>query len=252
MTGAEVGSAIALMLSPRQAESAMELLDEGQASKLAMLVQEITDIQSRSLDRPLASQVEVHGLNDLLGRTAKATKELERLRRSRVDPLNAEVENVNGLFRPITAALKALTDRGKRLIGAWQSQERAREAREAEEARRLLEEASLREAEAMAEAEAAETVLARGAALARAEAASKEATAVMVAAPPPTPKGYKSDEATTTVKERWAFEVVDAALVPRSFLTVDEKAIRSAVSCGVRQIPGVSITQEDSVTVRAR
>ena len=44
---------------------------------------------------------------------------------------------------------------------------------------------------------------------------------------------------------------LDAALVPREYLIVDEKQIRQAVRDGVREIPGVRIEQVDELAVRA-
>lgn len=37
------------------------------------------------------------------------------------------------------------------------------------------------------------------------------------------------------------FEVYDLALVPRQYLRIDERAVRSAIRRGVLQIPGVRI-----------
>jgi hypothetical protein len=245
-------TALTLLLTEAQAENAIQLLDDAQGQKLDTLVREVADIQRAATGQPLATAGEVHTLNNLLGRAAKATKELDRLRRERVDPLNAEVGNVNGLFRPITHSLEQLTERGKKLISAWQAQERAREAREREEARRRQEEAARKEAEALAAVEAARTEDARQAALAAAEEASRQQTALAVNEPPPAPKGYKSDEATTSVKGRWVFEVVRPDMIPREYLEPAPQKIRAAVAAGVRDIPGVLITQEDQVIVRSR
>jgi hypothetical protein len=245
-------SALTVVLTEAQAETAIQLLDDKQSAKLELLAQEIADIQAHVSAGPLAAEAEVHALNNLLGRAAKATKELDALRRSRVDPLNAEVGHVNGFFRPITAALEALTARGKKLIATWQQQERAREALYRQEAARRAEEAARKEAAAVAAADSALDDAQRHEAMAQAEAASRELTAVLLEAPASTPTGYKSDEATTSVKGRWVFEVVKPELVPREYLEPAPQKIRAAVSAGVREIPGVLITQEDQVIVRSR
>lgn len=231
-------SALGLMLTPAQAMSAMELLDEPQAAKLELLAGEVADIMRISADVRLVSPAGVHILNNLLGRAAKATKELDALRRSRVDPLNAEVGHVNGLFRPITVALVDLTTKGKQAIASWQRAERAREQREREEANRRLEEAAVREAMAIDEAAA--------------RAAREEIGAILIEGVAQAPKGYRSDEATTSVKARWVFEVVKPEMLPREYLEPAVAKIRAAVAAGVREIPGVDIREEDQVIVRSR
>jgi len=65
-------------------------------------------------------------------------------------------------------------------------------------------------------------------------------------------KTIRSSAGTLTVKEVWDFEVLDAALIPESFKTVNEKAIRAAVKAGVREIPGVRVFQTEQVAVRAQ
>ena len=66
------------------------------------------------------------------------------------------------------------------------------------------------------------------------------------------PRAHRTDTGTAGLRERWVFEIVDQALLPRSFLMADEKAIRSAVACGTRVIPGVSIHLEEGIAVRTR
>lgn len=48
----------------------------------------------------------------------------------------------------------------------------------------------------------------------------------------------------------WDFHVTSPELVPRSYLMVDEKAIKAAIKLGVRDIPGVAIFQEKRLVVR--
>lgn len=46
------------------------------------------------------------------------------------------------------------------------------------------------------------------------------------------------------------FEVLDPALVPIQFCSVDEKKIRAAVSSGAREIPGVRIYEDIQISIR--
>lgn len=249
---------VALVLSPSLANMAVQLLEDREYSKLALMAGEVYDIQGLAealLRQPLASAVEAHRLNDLLGRSAKTAKELEALRKSRVQPLNEEVRNVNALFKGISDGLDAFRAQGDRLLAAWNAQERARVAREQEQARREQEAAAAREAEALAAVAAAEVAndgRSRAAALAAAEAASQQQTAAQLAMPREAPRSLKSEHATALSREVWVFEVVDAAQVPREYLCPDESKIGAAIKAGVRDIPGVAIALEEKFTRRTR
>ena len=54
-----------------------------------------------------------------------------------------------------------------------------------------------------------------------------------------------------TIRKVWAFEVVNVAQVPREFLAVDEQAIRKAVAAGIREIAGVRIFEQESLSIGA-
>ncbi len=61
--------------------------------------------------------------------------------------------------------------------------------------------------------------------------------------------GHKVDTVKGTTK-RWVFEVTDPNAVPREYLEVNETAIRKAVQGGIREIPGVRIYQDTSLSLR--
>ena len=48
----------------------------------------------------------------------------------------------------------------------------------------------------------------------------------------------------------WTFELLDSALVPREFLIVNERFIRSAIKSGSRKIAGVRIFEETKISIR--
>lgn len=68
-----------------------------------------------------------------------------------------------------------------------------------------------------------------------------------VEAPAPVTMGSSFQAKGTT--KRWVFEVKDTAQVPREYLIVNETAIRKAIANGVREIPGVEIKQEESISL---
>lgn len=50
--------------------------------------------------------------------------------------------------------------------------------------------------------------------------------------------------------KRWVFEIKDDKQIPREYMQVNETLIRGAINQGVREIPGVRIYQEESISLR--
>lgn len=85
-----------------------------------------------------------------------------------------------------------------------------------------------------------------------AEAAGERAQqqAAIVTAPSE-PTRIKGDYGSTGfVRSRWDYEVLDPLLVPLGCLTIDDKAVRSLIADGVREIPGLRIYQTEDFTIR--
>ena len=246
-------TALARYLPSDRLDDAMQLLEEPALQKLELVAAEIHAITAATAAGPLKSTVEEAQAVELVSRGVIALKELDALRRRNVDPLNATVKAINGLFRVVTDPCEALVGKDGRLeklILAFRAQERARVQREEAEARRKQEEAARAEAEAIARASQAKTDADRQKALDEAEAASQAQAVATIEAPAPMTKGVKTDSGSIREREVWVFQVVDPALVPRTFCVPDEKAIRAAVAAGVRQIAGVAITLEERLTRR--
>jgi len=56
-------------------------------------------------------------------------------------------------------------------------------------------------------------------------------------------KTTKGNIATTSMVEKWEFEIIDELLLPREYLMPNEVAIRKAVTNGLREISGIKITK---------
>ena len=63
-------------------------------------------------------------------------------------------------------------------------------------------------------------------------------------------KTIKSAGATTTVKKVWTFKLDSLNDVPREYLILDTARVREAIREGKREIPGISIFQVDSLSIR--
>jgi hypothetical protein len=58
------------------------------------------------------------------------------------------------------------------------------------------------------------------------------------------------DTKTGGLSKTWGFAVIDASIVPREYLSINEVVIRQAIRNGIREIPGVGIFQENKLVVR--
>jgi exonuclease VII large subunit len=62
---------------------------------------------------------------------------------------------------------------------------------------------------------------------------------------------FVEDGKLTKVK-RWVWELENEALVPREYLTLDEKKIDEAVKQGIRNIPGVKVLEKEEISMRVK
>jgi hypothetical protein len=175
----------------------------------------------------------------------------DKIVREKVGTYNAEQERIRA-------------EEEARLEAERQDRERkAREAREAQEAvecaKREQAQREAREAEKLAaeandaeEAEAAEA-LAEEARIAAEEAATAEAAIASLPEVqlPKATVAAPAKPAGVSTRKVWKHRIVDPSAVPREYLMIDEKGIRSAVREGVREIPGVVIEQVDEMAVRS-
>ena len=240
----DVVTALAKLLPEDKLDDAVQLLSEQGLAKLEMMATEIRLISADVSKKPIETDKEEAFGVELLARGVAAVKELDALRRSRVDGLNAEVKAVNALFKVVTDPAEALVGKGgtlERLILAYRQVKRARIQREQEEARRRQEEAARKEAEALAEA----------------EKASKAQAVAALDAPREMTRGTKTDSGSVSARERWVLlGIIDHDLIPPSYwhdplvLEALRKVLQRAITGGVREIPGCAIGVEEGLSRR--
>lgn len=198
-------------------------------------------------------------------------KDLEAMRVSLVKPLNDHVSSINAMFKPMAARLAEAEQWVKGFILRFEDAERQRVRaeedrlrREAEERQRIERERVAKEreeAEAKAEQERKE-IEARAAAAAaagktrtaealQAKAAQVQAAPVaeapVVIAPVVVPRAAPTAGVVTA--QRWAFEVVDASVIPDEYWEINQTALRRAVMVDPAncKIPGVRVFKETVV-----
>lgn len=225
-------------------DAALNLFDEREVQKLDVLAGELMDIMASYPERPPENAAENAKLSGLDVRADKVFKELEALKKARLEPLNAEIAAVrafcSGLVAPLVEKFDRKVGEATRWLDAYRRAELARVEREREATRKAMEEAAIREGDALARGD-----------LEAAEAASREQMRAEVAAPRPVPKGVKTEDGGRAYIKKWMFEIVDPAQVPRQFCEPDKTAIGLAVNAGVRHIPGVNI-YEGEIARRTR
>ena len=194
--------------------------------------------------------------SDALKDVKRWDKKLEEKRKELVSPLNDQVSRINEFVKTLKAPLALAEVHLKKELLAFElvlereRQEKlkveAEERRKREEEARALIKAQQEEAETLAMfADKGEVEKLKAQAHAESQRIEFEAKKEHWDAV----KEIKSDKV-SGVRRTWTFEIIDESLVPVEFKSVDEKKIRKAMSNEVREIPGVRIYQETSITAR--
>lgn len=177
---------------------------------------------------------------DLLASLRSMIRQVEDQRKALTGPLNETIRKINAqsveMSRPLKDAEASLR---ARLIAYAVAEKRA--------AAEAAEEAARAEAEALAAAENARE--------AGAEDVAEAIIAEVAAQPDPAALAKVAPIRSTwgavaSIRHTWTFEVVEFALVPRQWLTLDEAKVKAAIKAGVREIPGLHIFQAESLQVR--
>lgn len=229
---------------------ALVLFSPLEAERFERLTSEAATVQRRLAALVIRTPAEATIVHTDLTDLKKILVQIEDTRKEQVAPLNEQLNAINGAWRPLRDRLGEIEATAKRKLLAWNQAERERVSREQAEARRRQEEALQKQQEALRKAEESKNSRARAKALAAADQAGTELMQARIAEPMAAPTGIKTDNGTTSLRMRWTFQVVDPAQIPRDFLAVDEKKIRAAVAQGAREIPGVSIYEEETLATR--
>jgi hypothetical protein len=181
--------------------------------------------------------------------TGKAVKDflkkVETKRKELVGPLNDQVKLINDYAKDITAPLLKAESHIKKELSDFAIEQELIRRKEREKL-----EAERREAQAKIDAEIAlasakcETEVEK---LAAAVAIKNEVRTVT--------SDFKAREkaieatAMKGVRQTWKAEVVNEMLLPREYLIPDTVKINKVVSAGIRDIPGIRIYQETSISL---
>lgn len=170
----------------------------------------------------IASQEDLTFATELIQEAKSRAKKLDDQRQEITKPINLALRKVNDLFKPAITAFQQIESTLKRKIVVYDALQKRR-AQEALEAAQQAAQAG--ESQALTQAlathdDAAQATKAQG----------------------------------LSAREAWTFRVTDPALVPREFLTVDEKALAAYARAkkGTASVPGVEFFSEAVIAVRSR
>jgi len=175
----------------------------------------------------IASDADIEGASVVLKSIADTKKSIEERRQFFVKPLNDQVKKINDLFKELAAPLVSADTLIRGKLSEYRSVQAEIARKEQERLNRLAEQQQER-LNKKAEKEGVE--------------------APKIIAPVVTQLPTKVGNVAT--RKVWAFEITDSALVPRQYLVIDDKAIRSAIQAGAREIAGVRVYQKEELVVR--
>lgn len=165
---------------------------------------------------------------DVVVNLAKTARVSEELRKFYTDPLEQAKKGIIAVFKKLGQDPAAQEERLRGELGAFfQKKENQRRA---VEAKRIADEQK-RQADARKLGRAAPPPVA-------------------TAPAPEVERQTAAENGTAGVSLYWGFDVTNPAAVPQQYKVVDEKLIRQAVANGVREIPGVFISERPRVAVR--
>ncbi len=181
----------------------------------------------------------------------KFEKALEEKRKETVKPLNEEVKKINGMFKPVVDNVSKLNDTLKAKILPYQKAvEEKRRAWVEAQRQKEIEEMEKRKNDMLKIAEENNNSLALDMAVnIETEQKAIEEKAVNVKTIVKAEDGAK-----TTITRTWTFEVIDEKIIPRTFLCVDERAIKQLIKDkkeeienGTLKLAGIRFYQKEDI-----
>jgi len=192
----------------------------GIPEKEVKIIKEESSILLKQADSyVIKSAQDVDSASEFLRKIKDTENRLETKRLEFTKPLNESLKAINNTFRqlsePLSQARKLLTEK----ILLWRRQEQEKIAKE-EERRRKIQDAH--------------------------ERAGHEVKAPIILERPEKKMGD------TQVRKVWSWKLVDFNKVPDSYKEINPVAINQAIRNGAREIPGLRIFQEESLSIIRR
>lgn len=195
---------------------------------------------------PVTNREELLFATEALGKVKNWQKEIEERRKSRTKPLKDYIKMIENDYLPMgTMAGEVKIIISNKILSYQAEQERIE--REKEAARREQEKQRLaaeqKRLEELAVKANSENVLK--------QAVKVEERITKLEEPIEVKQTVRTENITTSTRKYWTYEIVDENAVPRAYCRSDAGMIRRAVNSGVREIPGVRIFEETTLSQRS-
>jgi len=239
---------------------------EKEAGIVAFVTEQITEVKALEVTdaMSLANGADV-------GQKIKgAIKRLEEMRKEFVNPLNAKVKEVNNKFHffsdPLEEANRQLNEKmvafqraemeKARLVRLELERKQAQDLEKIEQERRLAqhrldeEQKKIDEGNLPIDKESfiQERVATEQQRLKEIEAMKAQQEMAVSMVEPVAKTTRTASGAKVTFKESWKWEITDSHKIPKEYLCVDERTVKEAIAEGVREIDGIRIFKDISVS----
>jgi hypothetical protein len=186
---------------------------------ISPLLEVINELANQIAITQVTTPEEVSHLGLIYNKARSLQNEIELRRKELTAPLRSQVSAINDTIKselqnPLDAILECCNQKSKVYL------DRVRLEREKEEQER--------------------------------KQAAMELNAPELAYVPDVPVKVSSTFATITETKVKAFRIINEKLIPKKFLSVDEKKIKQAIDAGLTEIAGIEIYEETKVTMRKK
>jgi len=205
--------------------------------ELKPIESEIITFAEQAGSLSVETEKDYEGASDFIKVINDKKKAVEKMRKFFVDPLNAQVKDINGMFKPQVEESDTIIKLVKGKMGVYYQKK---------EDARLKEEARLEKIRIAADKKRAE--------------AGKEAIAEPVKEVAEVQKTVATETSKTTVKKVWVHKVESMSKLPEDVKKaifeeayrkgIVDTVIRKLVNAGMREIEGVNIYQEANINIR--
>ncbi len=213
-------------------------IDEKLQSHITMAVQ-------RAKELVILNEQDLTTSTDIVKFIKEKAKQVEAQRKNFVDPINASVKNINAQFKALS---EPLDEAEKLLKGKILDFQRKLEAE-----KRAIEEAKRKEVEEMARQAAEAQKQAGEITEQQAEIFNRQLDIAMQKPVEIEKVRGSATGAVSSITKRWTFKVVDIQALAASrpdLVEVISVNVRREIQNGVREIAGLEIYQEESLSIR--
>ena len=221
-------------LPPEDSGAVVDLNIDGARRALRVFDGYVSEWERQAKELIINNTESAQAATEMLAQVKDLEDKLDFRRKEIIDVPDRFVRKTNAFVKPMMDRLKAIEGKGgiiNRKLSDYSMKvelQRREIERKQNEARIALQ----KQVDAEAKAKGVETVV------------------LPPVAVPTKKEPVRSDSAVSSAVMVWKHEVIDADLVPRQYLAVDDKALAAAVKAGIRDIPGVRVFEEAEMRVR--